>query len=136
MCWQANPLRGLAPACFETHIRKANPRVPYADLMLCAGAVNRYAQTSEAMRKAAPKGRDKPDRDFTLLQDCCQAQLLDPGFAGDAVQFMSLQASALHLGLCPDYSCVRVRVRVPNRTDTVSGRVTASAICAGASKGL
>ena len=54
------------------------------------GAVNRYAQTSEAMRKSAP-GR-KPDRDFTLLQDCCQAQLLDPGLAGDAVQFMSLQA--------------------------------------------
>ena len=52
--------------------------------------MNRYAQTSEAMRKSAP-GR-KPDRDFTLLQDCCQAQLLDPGLAGDAVQFMSLQA--------------------------------------------
>ena len=55
------------------------------------GTVNRYAQTSEVMRKSGP-GR-KPDRDFVLLQDCCQAQLLDPGLAADAVQFMSLQAS-------------------------------------------
>ena len=51
--------------------------------------MNRFAQTAEAMRKSGP-GR-KPGPDFMLLHDCCQAQLLDPNLAGDAVQFMSLQ---------------------------------------------
>ena len=52
-------------------------------------AVNRYAQSSDVLRKMN-KGQP-PDTQEMLLHDTCQAALLDPAMAGDAIQFMSLQ---------------------------------------------
>lgn len=42
-----------------------------------------------------------PDAQEMLLGDCCQAQLLDPVMASDAIHFMSLQVSN---GPCPPAS--------------------------------
>ena len=55
--------------------------------------MNRYVQAADALHKGG-KGQ-VPGVQEMLLNDACQAQLLDPAMVSDAVQFMSLQVLAL-----------------------------------------
>ena len=57
---------------------------------LCwCSTVNRYVQSSDVLRKMN-KGQPADTQEL-LLHDTCQAALLDPAMASDAIQFMSLQ---------------------------------------------
>jgi hypothetical protein len=81
----------------------------------CAAAANRYVQLMDALRRwergkdvDAEGGAHGMGRAAWLLHDATTAQLLQDGFASDAVQYAVLQ-----VGRCPAYAVSLYLLVVP-----------------------